>query len=559
MGFCLNLKRGTCMKIKFSFLLPVILSIMVQSAFCGCGYSKDVKSGVIDLSGKWRIIETDVPGNSSPVFDDLKYPEISIPGNWLDVLKKNEELAATVWISKKVFIQKENLMKQPVLFIERVAIADEAYINGIKIGSSGVIPVSPGDLHYQISWYTPRIYFIPDNVLKYGQENVITLRVYSHIQSGIMGEIAINDYYRDYFAHTVKSSMALFISIAAIVMNLILILVFTLLFISEKKKTEYLYFTFAIIFTLICFLLAFPLPVMMGGLWRYKLFVFFYTVTSFFVLHGVKKFLSVDSRIINYVSLALLVAVELSVLLAPGSRFLAFYSGFACLFFVNFCILTSSVLFINAVRRDPRRYWYFLFLAIPVPVSVMRNSYYFFSYRFNELPLVIFLHIPLVFMFFTLYFIYDFEKSRKEKDILYAALLKKAKNDNRLLNSIRNKNKKPDPRDIITDVIEYLDSNYAEKYDRIELSKKFGLNEDYMGQIFKKATGTNISNYINTSRINAARELLVDTDVKVIDIAYHVGFDNLTHFHRQFKIHTGSTPNEYRQKMKSRQPTDVEA
>jgi len=88
--------------------------------------------------------------------------------------------------------------------------------------------------------------------------------------------------------------------------------------------------------------------------------------------------------------------------------------------------------------------------------------------------------------------------------------------------------------------------NFSEKYDRIELSKKFGLNEDYMGQIFKKATGTNISNYINTNRINAAKELLTDTSAKIIDIAYHVGFDNLTHFHRQFKIQTGCTPNEYR-------------
>ena len=62
----------------------------------------------------------------------------------------------------------------------------------------------------------------------------------------------------------------------------------------------------------------------------------------------------------------------------------------------------------------------------------------------------------------------------------------------------------------------------------------------------KKVTGMNISNYINTNRINAAKDLLADTGAKIIDVAYHVGFDNLTHFHRQFKKLTGCTPNEYR-------------
>jgi two-component system response regulator YesN len=80
----------------------------------------------------------------------------------------------------------------------------------------------------------------------------------------------------------------------------------------------------------------------------------------------------------------------------------------------------------------------------------------------------------------------------------------------------------------------------------VELSRKFGLNEDYMGQLFKKVTGTTISNYINTNKINAAKSLLAGTNSKIIDIAYHVGFDNLTHFHRQFKKQTGCTPNEYR-------------
>jgi AraC-like DNA-binding protein len=288
------------------------------------------------------------------------------------------------------------------------------------------------------------------------------------------------------------------------------------------------------------------MPFMIDGLWRYKLGIFFYTMTNFFVLLGVKKFLEIENSRITYSAIAALIITEAAVLSAPDSRFLVFYTGYVFLALVNIFIVSAAAMFIYAIKKDPRRYWYFIFLVVPVVISVARNSWYILNFRFSEMPLLIFLHVPLVFMFITLYYIYDFEKSRKEKEQLYTALLRKSKNDARTLQTLKDKNRKPEPRDLISNVIDYLDQNYSEKYDRIELSKKFGLNEDYMGQIFKKAAGTNISSYINTNRINAAKELLTDTSAKIIDIAYHVGFDNLTHFHRQFKKQTGCTPNEYR-------------
>jgi AraC-like DNA-binding protein len=516
-----------------------------------CGSSPETKRQVsgIDLSGKWKIIDTDLPDHADPLYDDSRFRGLAVPGDWLEVLEKNDNLASTVWVRRKIFIGKDRIMKQPVLSIGRIGVADEAYFNGVKIGSSGIIPASPDDLRYQIAWSTPRAYFIPGNLVRYGSDNVIALRIYSHIQSGIRGEVMIRDYYHDYFGQIFRAYRPLLVSAAAVILNIMLILVFALLFISERSKTEYLYFTLVIACTLACSFLTFTLPFMIDGLVRYKLGIFLYTLTNFFVLQGVKKFLACESRALSITALVLLLIVETFMLLTPDSRMLVFYNGFACLVFVNLCIISSSVMFMLAIKKDPRRYWYFSFLAF-IPFSVMRNSYYIVTYRFNELPLAIFLHVPMVFMFITLYYIYNFEKSRKEKDTLYTALLKKSKNDSQLIHSLRKKNKKQEPRNLISSVIEYLDVNYAEKYERSELSKKFGLNEDYMGQVFKKATGMNISNYINNNRINAAKELLSNTGAKIIDVAYHVGFDNLTHFHRQFKKQTGCTPNEYRKKIR---------
>ncbi len=529
-----------------------IFTLLLVPFICGCSGSSDNNRHAIDLSGSWRIIESDSIDCASPSYDDSGFPGIKIPGNWLAVLEKNENLTSIVWLRKKVFIGRDFSMKQPELFIERIGVADEAYFNGVKIGSSGVFPESPSGLSYQISWHTPRRYFIPDNLVKYGGENVIALRVYSHIQSGVMGEVVLRDYHDEYFVHALRGFRPLLINTAAVILNIMLIFIFLMMFSLDRNKTEYLYFLLIIITTLLCTFLTFTLPFMIDGLLRYKLGLLLYTLTNFFVFLGVKEFLSYRNRPLTCTMLCLLALVETMVMASPESRTLVFYSGIICLIFVVLCIFVSLAVFIIAVKRDPIRYWYFLLIAVPISFSVARNAYYIFSYRFNELPLTIFMHVPLVFMFITLYTIYDNEKSKKEKDNLYKALLAKSRNDIRVLKSLKIKDRKPEPRDIISKVIEYLDNNYAEKYDRIELSKKFGLNEDYMGQLFKKATGTNISNYINTNRINAARELAVDTNAKIIDIAYHVGFDNLTHFHRQFKLQTGCTPNEYRTFVKKR-------
>ena len=105
---------------------------------------------------------------------------------------------------------------------------------------------------------------------------------------------------------------------------------------------------------------------------------------------------------------------------------------------------------------------------------------------------------------------------------------------------------KPEPRDAVHALIEHLDGNFSETYDRLALARRFNMNEDYMVKLFKKVTGTNIANYINTRRIEAARQLLEETDSRVIDIAFHVGFDNLTYFYRHFKKQTGYSPIEYR-------------
>jgi len=68
---------------------------------------------------------------------------------------------------------------------------------------------------------------------------------------------------------------------------------------------------------------------MIDGLLRYKLGIFIYALTNFFVFMGTKKFLAFKNSTPAYMALGLLLILETSALLAPGSEFLVFYGAIA--------------------------------------------------------------------------------------------------------------------------------------------------------------------------------------------------------------------------------------
>ena len=244
-------------------------------------------------------------------------------------------------------------------------------------------------------------------------------------------------------------------------------------------------------------------------------------------------------------SIVLLILTAL-IIVSPDSAFLIFYCGFTSVVFVNILLLLTLYIFAMQLKTDPMRYWYLIFILGVIPFSFWRNSYYLGTMQFNEMGDSIFIHIPLLLYAVMLFFFYDFEYKKRERDSLYQALLEKSRSMQDSLNRIKKRKLKQEPRETIHVVIDHLDSNYQERYNRKQLAQMFGLNEDYMMQLFKKTTGVTISQYINNKRLEIVKELLVDTEIKIIDIAYHVGFDNYTHFHRLFKKNTGLTPKEYR-------------
>ena len=80
------------------------------------------------------------------------------------------------------------------------------------------------------------------------------------------------------------------------------------------------------------------------------------------------------------------------------------------------------------------------------------------------------------------------------------------------------------------------------------LSEKVYFSPAYLSRTFKNATGVTITEYIVHARMEKAKQLLVDSNMKVQDIAEKVGISAPAYFGRLFKKETGVTPQEFRQR-----------
>ncbi len=72
------------------------------------------------------------------------------------------------------------------------------------------------------------------------------------------------------------------------------------------------------------------------------------------------------------------------------------------------------------------------------------------------------------------------------------------------------------------------------------------INSAYLGRIFKTETGEFFTDYLNKVRIDKAKELLLNTNLKASDISVKVGFVNNNYFYTIFKKYTGINPGDFR-------------
>ena len=97
---------------------------------------------------------------------------------------------------------------------------------------------------------------------------------------------------------------------------------------------------------------------------------------------------------------------------------------------------------------------------------------------------------------------------------------------------------------------EYIDNNYAKELTLSQVAKYIYLSDSYFAHSFKDKFGISPKSYLLKVRIEAAKELLENTDTRIYDVARAVGFSSQQRFNDIFRKNTGVTPLKYRQKSK---------
>jgi YesN/AraC family two-component response regulator len=98
---------------------------------------------------------------------------------------------------------------------------------------------------------------------------------------------------------------------------------------------------------------------------------------------------------------------------------------------------------------------------------------------------------------------------------------------------------------LITKAKNFINEHIKEDIKLNELAEVLGLSQGYISTLFKKVTGQNFVDYVTMLKINYAKSLLKESNLKIYEVSDMLGYENAYYFSRVFKKITGITPSEY--------------
>jgi AraC-like DNA-binding protein len=102
---------------------------------------------------------------------------------------------------------------------------------------------------------------------------------------------------------------------------------------------------------------------------------------------------------------------------------------------------------------------------------------------------------------------------------------------------------------VITKAKDYIREHHTEDLSLGQVAAAVHTSIFYFCKLFRKVTGTTFTEFVSRTRIEQAKNLLLNPNLRISEIAYEVGFQSLTHFNRVFKTVVGESPTEYRTRL----------
>lgn len=96
-------------------------------------------------------------------------------------------------------------------------------------------------------------------------------------------------------------------------------------------------------------------------------------------------------------------------------------------------------------------------------------------------------------------------------------------------------------------ILNYIDRNLRKGLSLDEAAEYASMSSCYFSKFFKKLTGQNYIAYVTDGKIELAKQMLLDTDMPVINISYELSYGETNYFSKAFKRKVGVTPTEFRE------------
>lgn len=103
---------------------------------------------------------------------------------------------------------------------------------------------------------------------------------------------------------------------------------------------------------------------------------------------------------------------------------------------------------------------------------------------------------------------------------------------------------------VVRQIVAEVQNNYKEDMNLKTLAYKYHMNASYLGQIFQKEVGCSFAQYLSNTKNGAAKDLILNTNMKINDIAREVGYPDTSYFYRKFKQCYGVSPASLREMKK---------
>ncbi|MFC4779298.1 response regulator [Paenibacillus sp. GCM10023252] len=105
-------------------------------------------------------------------------------------------------------------------------------------------------------------------------------------------------------------------------------------------------------------------------------------------------------------------------------------------------------------------------------------------------------------------------------------------------------------RKVIHQVADYIAEHYGEDIGLDQIAARYNFSPSHMAYLFKKSMGRSVGKYLTEIRMERARELLRTTFLKSAEVGRRVGYPNPSYFTMMFKNRYGTTPAQYREKVR---------